>query len=385
MKETKQRRLLLVANVSKEHIRKFHIPFIKYMRSRSWCVDVACRLDEPIPECDRAFDLPCDRNPFRGRTFHSARLLRDIIAHGEYDVVVCNTLTGSIITRIARRKMGRTLPASPPIVYINHGLHYFAGAPLHRWLLGFPTERALVPFCDVLVTINDADYEMARRTLHPRRLEKLNGIGVDLERFSSHRLGESERRKKRAELGIPEDSTVIAYTAELNRNKNQQLLLHAMKQLVTDVPNARLLLIGPEHDGGRTRRLAERLELTHCVTFAGWRSDVPELLAASDLYAASSLSEGLPINVLEAMASSLPVVAARNRGHAQLICDGANGYLTEKNDASAMAHFLRELCVSPDRRASFAEAARRDAEKYSVSAVLTEEERIITSAADGVR
>lgn len=108
MNEDKQRRMLFVANVSREHIRKFHIPFINYMRQREWRVDVACRLDEPIPECDCAFDLPCDRNPFRAKLWKTAHVLREIIVRGEYDVVVCNTLTGSIITRLARFIMGQT-------------------------------------------------------------------------------------------------------------------------------------------------------------------------------------------------------------------------------------------------------------------------------------
>ena len=62
----RQGRILLVANVSKEHIRKFYIPFFELIKKNGWMIDVACRLDVPVPECDHAFDLPCDRNPFCG-------------------------------------------------------------------------------------------------------------------------------------------------------------------------------------------------------------------------------------------------------------------------------------------------------------------------------
>lgn len=65
-KEKGMKKLLLVANVSKEHIRKFHIPFILRMKELGWQVDVACKMDAPIPECDHCYNLPCDRNPFVG-------------------------------------------------------------------------------------------------------------------------------------------------------------------------------------------------------------------------------------------------------------------------------------------------------------------------------
>lgn len=377
MNEDRQRRLLIVANVSREHIRKFHIPFIEHMKGRGWRVDVACRLDAPIPECDRAFDLPCDRNPFRGGILKSARLCRDIIEREKYDAVLCNTLTGSIVARLARKMSAHRSVTTPPVIYINHGLHYFTGAPLHRWLLGYPLERMLAPLCDVFVAINDADYEMARRTLHVRRIERLNGIGVSLDSFPAPAPSTDERRAIREELGCECDDTLIVYTAEINRNKNQRLLLRALKELLITVPTARLLLVGPEHDGGKARRLADKMKLSDRVVFAGWRSDVPRILSACDLYAASSLSEGLPVNLLEAMASGLPVVAAENRGHAQLIRDGENGYLVAQGDACAMARHLAALASDSGERERIVTAALDSIACYDINSVMLDEEQIV--------
>lgn len=379
MNEDKQRRMLFVANVSREHIRKFHIPFINYMRQREWRVDVACRLDEPIPECDCAFDLPCDRNPFRAKLWKTAHVLREIIVRGEYDVVVCNTLTGSIITRLARFIMGQTPLDAPPVIYINHGLHYFKGAPLHRWIMGYPVERLLAPLCDVFVAINDEDFDMAKRTLRVGRIEKLDGIGVELDRFSGVTLSADERDEIRKSLGFSSDDTVVVYTAEINRNKNQKMLLRVMRELTKTLPTARLLLVGPEHDSGKLRRLAEKMKLSGSVVFAGWRSDVPRVLAASDLYAASSLSEGLPVNLLEAMAASLPVTAVQNRGHSALIRDGENGYLVDRRDVRTMAERLEMLARNKAERERISDAARRDIAGYDINAVMREEERIVCS------
>lgn len=69
-------RLLLVANVSKKHIRKLYIPFINQLQKSGWSVDVMCRMDVPVPECDNVYDLSCDRNPFRGDISKSVKILK---------------------------------------------------------------------------------------------------------------------------------------------------------------------------------------------------------------------------------------------------------------------------------------------------------------------
>ena len=173
-------RLLLVANVSKEHIRKFHIPFILRMRERGWLVDVACRLDEPVPECDNAFDLPCDRNPFNGGLIKSVLLLRKILAENHYDFMICNTITGSIIGRLAAMSFRKS---GLKVLYINHGMHFYKGAPWHRWVMGYPVEKLLAPITDTLITINAADFHMAKTHLFTNSVAQIHGIGVDLSRF----------------------------------------------------------------------------------------------------------------------------------------------------------------------------------------------------------
>ena len=123
------RRLLLVANVSKEHIRKFHIPLIAMLKADGWTVDVACRLDEPVPEADHAYDLPCDRNPFKGGISKSVDILKGILRKNRYDVLLCNTVVGAMVARLAAdsfRKNGLK------VIYLNHGLHFFSGASVTR-------------------------------------------------------------------------------------------------------------------------------------------------------------------------------------------------------------------------------------------------------------
>lgn len=142
------------------------------MKSKNWVVDVACKLDEPVPECDHSFGLPCERNPFRSKIKKSVTVLEKIVAEQNYDAVICNTLTGSIVARLAKSKLGKKFPK---LFYINHGLHFFEGAPMSRWIMGYPLEKILARSTDVLVTINGADFQMAQKCLKPKKIERLYG------------------------------------------------------------------------------------------------------------------------------------------------------------------------------------------------------------------
>ena len=177
--------LLLVANVSKEHIRKFHIPLIKLFKENGWTVDVACRLDEPVPECDQTFDLPCDRNPFRGGISKSVKILKKTLELNNYDLLVCNTIVGSIIGRLAAapfRKKGLK------VIYLNHGLHFFPSASISRWAMGYPVEKALASKTDVMITINDTDCATAKKYLKIPVVNKCHGMGVNLNHFRDSAL-----------------------------------------------------------------------------------------------------------------------------------------------------------------------------------------------------
>lgn len=360
-------KLLLVANVSKEHIRKFHIPFITLLKEHGWCVDVACRLDEPVPECDNAYDLPCDRNPFSGGITKSVKILKDVLKKNTYDVVLCNTIVGSIIGRMAAatfRKNGLK------VFYLNHGLHFFPGAPASRWIMGWTMEKMLASKTDVMITINATDCATARKYLKIPVVEKIHGMGVKLNRFKETVLTPAERADLRMSMGIAPTDFAMAYVAEINDNKNQMMLLEMFERVRRAVPNAKLLLIGPEHDNGALRKFIESRQLQNGILLLGWRNDVPALLRLSDVYVASSKSEGMGLNLIEAMACDLPVVASRNRGHAEIINHGVNGFLVEVNDSEEMAAQVLRLHDSPELKEAVTTQAQADIEKYETEAAM---------------
>ena len=362
------RKVLLVANVSKEHIRKFHIPFILRMKELGWQVDVACRLDEPVPECDHAYDLPCDRNPLRGGLPGSIRILRQLVRENGYDVVHCNTVTGAIVARLAcapLRKKG------VKVFYTCHGMHFFKGAPASRWIVGWPLEKLLAPMTDLIITINGEDREMAKKHLRAcGAIEKIDGIGVNLARYRRSDASCEQRATVRRELGLGADDFVITYVAELIANKNQQALLKMLDLIRDDIPNAKLMLVGPDHEDGKFLDQAEQMGLAERVMCLGWRSDVPRLLGCADLYAASSRSEGLGLNIIEAMCAGLPVAALRNRGHCELIENGRNGFLADQDDIRSLADSVIALYRDPALRDRITRQAQQDVCRYDTAHVL---------------
>lgn len=363
------KKLILVANVSKEHIRKFYIPFIKLMQEKGWTVDVACRMDVPVPEADHAYDLPCDRNPFRGGISKSVKILKGILQENRYDLLVCSTVVGSMVARLAAdpfREEGLK------VIYLNHGLHFFPGASAARWAMGYPMEKYLASKTDVMITINETDRSTAQKYLDISIVEKCHGMGVNLSRFRDAAPSDEERIAQRKALGIAPDDFVLSYVAEIIDNKNQIILLNAFEIIRKSIPNAKLMLIGPEHDGGALRKVIEQKDLQGAVLLLGWRNDVPMLLHLADVYVASSKSEGQGLNLIEAMACDVPVIATKNRGHQETVKHELNGFLVGINDSKVMADYILRLHSDAVLRKKLTEQAQLDIEKFGTEAAINE-------------
>ena len=362
------KKLLIVANVAKEHILKFHLPTIKMLKENGWTVHVACGGEEEIPYCDRKFQLPCDRNPYKTGTLESVMILKNIIQNENYDIVHCHTATGGLVARvalIAGKKRGLK------VIYTAHGLHFYKGASFKTWFLYFPVEFLLSNFTDILLTINAEDYYNAKKYLRAKKIIKINGAGVKLDRF--HQCNSlAVRETTRNELGIDHDKTVLIYVAELNENKNQGSLISMVDYLKEVIPNCCLLLVGPDHSSGKFQDMVDKLSLGNFVKFLGWRNDIPALLAAADYAVASSVSEGLGLNIIESMASGLPVVAFDNRGHREIIEDGVNGFLIEQGNAIKMADTIFLIHQDIKLKKDIVENSYKTILKYEQKNVLEE-------------
>lgn len=367
------KKILLVANVAKEHVLKFHIPTIKMLKECGMQIDVACAGDENIPYCDNQYKMSYKRTPFTISTFVGFYELRKIIERNNYDIIYCHTPVGGLVARIAAKKARKS---GTKLIYFAHGFHFYKGAPLHNWLIFLPIEKYLSKYTDEIITLNDEDYISAKKFFCNIKIHKVHGVGCKLGRFKVENPSVA-REKIRKELNIPQNAFVMIYVAELIPNKNQGVLIEALKLIRQEIPETYLVLAGPDHANGKFQKRAEHLNVDEFCRFLGWRNDVPKLLAASDIYTAVSIREGLGINLVEAMAAKLPVVASVNRGHMSIIQNGVNGFLVDYRSKEELVDKVIEIYKNKELKEQLVMNALDTIQLFDNEYVLKEIKRIL--------
>ena len=178
--------------------------------------------------------------------------------------------------------------------------------------------------------------------------------GIDTDRIARARPLNLHR-----EFGLPPGCPLAGNVAALVPHKGQRHLVDAAAQLAREVPDARVLIVG----GGELERALARqvrlLRLEGRVILTGFRSDVPSVLKALDLFVMSSVTEGLGTSVLDAMAAGLAVVGTRAGGIPESVVDGRTGLLVPPGDATALARAIADLLQDGERRRAFGAAGRQ--------------------------
>lgn len=322
------KKVLFVATVTK-HINTFHIPYLKWFKEQGYEVHVASNGEEKIEYCDKHFNLPFERFPLKIKNIKVYNELKKIINDNEYEIIHCHTPVGGVLARLAARKARKKY--NTKVIYTAHGFHFYKGAPILNWVIYYPIERWLAKYTDCLITINTEDYEFAKKKFKKARsIEHINGVGFNTERFNIEILKE-EKEEIKKDFNIEKDEVVLSYVAELNKNKNQGLLIDVVEQLMKDNLKVKLLLIGEGPLKEYYEKVIKEKQLQKNVLVLGKRQDVPQLLSITDIYVASSIREGLPVNIMEAMYMGLPIVATDNRGHRELIVNNDNGFIVSNS------------------------------------------------------
>jgi len=232
--------------------------------------------------------------------------------------------------------------AGAAIVHTKHGNNPKGGT---RLIAGNLAGRLVDAF--VAVSPETAEFARKRSEIVERKLMVISN-GIELSRFHPDRV--------RAELGIAADAWVVGTVGRIATEKNQALLVRAMAPLLG--PDARLIVAG---DGPLLPALTElvgSLGVAGFVHLLGARRDVPAVLNALDAFALSSDTEGLPLVVLEAMATGLPVVSTRVGGVPTVLDEGKTGFLVPVGDEAALRACLAGLAADPVARRASGDAAR---------------------------
>lgn len=248
--------------------------------------------------------------------------------------------------------------AGVPVVVRTEHLPDLTDTP---WLVTTPWERTdypgMVGLVDRLICVSqEARVSFLLRGVPAEKLEVVhNGIRP--------RPAASTRAEVRERMGIPPDDRLILTVGRLQERKGYRTLLEAVPAIAERVPDAHFLWVGEGPLEGQLRERVRKLGLEDRVLLAGRREDVPDLLAAADLFVLPSLVEGLPLAMLEAMGAGLPVVGTRVCGTSEVVRDGATGRLVEAGDACSLATAILEPLEDPRLAARWGAAGHSLAER----------------------
>ncbi len=346
------------------HIKCFHLPYLEYFKTAGYETYVLTKDKEAIDFCDRHISIPFERSPFSKNTFKAYRELKRVIDKENFDIIHCHTPVAAFLTRLATRGARKK---GTKVLYTAHGFHFFKGAPLLNWLIYFPIEWLASFFTDGLITINSEDYKNATKYLHAESTYYTHGVGVDLNKFSPI---ENPQREIYEELNIPEDARILISVGELNKNKNHQVIIRAMSQIENG--NIYYLIAGVGELKNSLSALSRELGIENRVKFLGYRDDISTLLKASDIFCFPSYREGLPVSVMEAMASGLPVVASATRGNIDLIDNNRGGFLCAPACPEDFKEGIEALLEKSDLRDSFAQYNKEKIKSFSLDNVKKE-------------
>lgn len=376
MSVEKSRKAIYVASIF-IHFSAFHIPFLRMLQEEGFEVWAAARTTN---EADRKeleaigvkrIEVPFSRSPYSVSNFKAYKMMRKLFREKHFEIVHVHTPAAAFIARAAARGTGQG-----KVIYTAHGFHFYKGAPLKNWLIYCTAEKIARKWTDVLITINKEDFENGKELGYEERrsLFLTHGVGVDIGRYQ---LPEEARAATRTILGIDKESVVFICIGELNKNKNQKWLLEAWKEIQDG--KCMLLIVGDGKLRTKLQTFVKERDIDN-VLFLGYREDIPELLAASDVLVSVSKREGLPKNVMEAMAAGKPVIGTNVRGTRDLIRHNENGLLVDLGNCEQLANAFQMLSKSKDLREACGLRARTLVEAYSVERVMEEIRGVYTAS-----
>lgn len=375
-------RILFVATVD-SHLFYFHLPFMRLLREMGYEVEAAAGpsgfADRIESAGFRVFPFGFTRNPFDTRLLGvTARLIR-LMRERHYVLVHVHTPIAGFVGRYAAHRAG-----IPHVLYTAHGFHFH---PLGNRMLNrlyTAIEKMASRWTDVLVVINDED-AAAARVLFARPgldIEQVPGVGVDTQAYAP--VENEVQARLRERLGVAGAGLVVGWVGEFIRRKRPGDVLKVARCLASRLPDARFVMAGKGPLERETVQRSRYFGLDRTVLFPGWQGDVASFLGACDVVVSTASQEGLPRNILEAMACGLPVVAWNIRGCRDLVVDGATGFLVPFGDVDTMCLRLEQLAHSESMRRDMGAAGRdRATSEFGQERVLGQMRRIYASQLDG--
>lgn len=309
---------------------QFNMNNIRILTDMGYDVEVACNFREGNTCTDleirnlkqyltthkiRYYQIDFLRNPAHIAGFLKAfRQLYDLCQNTRYQFIHCHSPIGSVAARIVGHKL------NIPLAYTAHGFHFYDGAPLHNWLIYYPLEYFLSNWTKVLITITDEDFKRVNHKFRAQYIVRTHGIGINVRDYI---LDGTQRQLTRArirtELGLLESDKMLLSVGELINRKNHKAIITALQQM--NCPHLKYYICGIGDKLDFYKSFVKKCGMEQQVFFLGFRNDIRDLCASCDLFVFPSRQEGMPVALMEAMASGAPVLCSDVRGNRELIRD----------------------------------------------------------------
>jgi glycosyltransferase involved in cell wall biosynthesis len=359
----RERRVVLISEVMLGGVREHILQLAFFLKQRNWDVHLVVGLER----ADGAFHaerpnleiagipvlpLPMQCNAFAPGNLLSVCRLARLLRAWQPDLVHVHCAIAGAVGRIAAMLSG-----TKAVVYSPHGgsLHQ-----VHGRLGGIygAIERLLARRTGAIVLISDWLRSRCVEVIRclPEKMVVVP-IGIDVGRFPP--VEPEQRQDARSSLSIAPHSTVFLCVGLLRRIKGQDLLVRAFQRVWQRSPQSKLFLVGEGELRSELEQLARRLGMTTAVQFTGFVDDVSTYLRAADVYVQPSRADASSYSVMEAMVSSLPVVATGVAALPEIVRDGTTGFLVAAEDDGAMAAAMALLADRPELRQKMGLAGRR--------------------------
>lgn len=352
---------------------QFFTEHIKFWHENGYCVDLACspvggRVDDMVEFFDGIRNgsiktVTLNRSPFKISNLKGFLQLIKIAKKEHYDYVVTNEPVMGLLTRLAFANKKGT-----KVTYIAHGFHFYKGGSTLNNLIYKTIESFAAHFTDSLVTINKEDFEAAKefRLKKNGTVHHIPGIGVNTSKF--YKSSKEDCIEIRKELGLSEDDFAVAVIGELNDNKNQETIIRAIASIKDECPGLKALFMGKGEKAEYLENLCSELSVEDRIQFLGYRRDVNRVLSVCNLGASASVREGLGVNIIEEMASGLPIVASENRGHRDIVTEDS-GILVQATSLDEFAEAILSFYKSSEKCEAVSKNNLEHCKQFDVEAV----------------
>lgn len=274
------------------------------------------------------------------------------------------------------------LEGIPVILHTYHGFGFNDWQPGIVKLFFETVERFTSRITHGLVMVSKANFDKARSCgIRPKHISRVIYGGIELGEFPSRGRKASEKRK---ELGLGKEDKVVSMISCLKPQKAPLDFVSVAHKVADEIPKAKFLLVGDGELRSQVAKAVAQIGLQGRFQHLGWRRDVASILGLTDVLVLTSLWEGFPLTLVQAMAVGVPAVVTRVDGSPEAILDGVNGFVVEPRDVEGMARRVVQLLRDPELRRKMGEEGRKRVQEFDINQMVKKQEELYLELVEAI-